>query len=295
MLTRRVLVVMAAGLFGCGGSGSDAVAPQTGTTASIAITPSAPVISVGAQLALQAQVHDADGRPMPGATVFWSSLDSGVVTVTSTGVVTGIAPGSTQVAASSAGESAVVPVKVVPVPVASVAIAPSAANVAVGGTVALTAVKYDATGHPLTGRQVVWASSAPQVAKVDTSGIVTGLTVGTAGITALSEGKSGTATVTVQSSPQLVPVANVQVSPATVTFHSNQVRTLTATVLDAKGKQLSGRTVTWASSDSTVVTVTATGALTATVSAASGGLFGITTISATCDGVSGTSTVTLIP
>ncbi len=86
-------------------------------------------------------------------------------------------------------------------PVAAVTVNPASASVGVGGTQPFTATLKDANGTPLTGRTVTWASSAPPVATVSASGLVTGVVAGTATITATSEGQSGTAALTVTASP----------------------------------------------------------------------------------------------
>ncbi|PYO44466.1 MAG: hypothetical protein DMD29_00320, partial [Gemmatimonadetes bacterium] len=86
-------------------------------------------------------------------------------------------------------------------PVASVTISPASASVVVGAVEQLTTTLKDAAGNVLTGRTVTWASSALGVATVSGSGLVTGLVVGTATITATSEGQSGTASITVTATP----------------------------------------------------------------------------------------------
>ena len=55
--------------------------------------------------------------------------------------------------------------------VVSVTVSPAAPSVAVGATVQLTATPTNAKGE---GRTVTWASSAPAVATVSGSGLVTG-------------------------------------------------------------------------------------------------------------------------
>src|SRR5256885_1782055 len=82
-------------------------------------------------------------------------------------------------------------------PVASVAVSPATASVQVGGTVQLTATPKDSTGSALSGRTVTWASGNAAVATVSGSGLVSAVAAGSATITATSEGKSGTASVTV--------------------------------------------------------------------------------------------------
>lgn len=272
-------------MLGCSGAASDTVSPSgNGAAAAIAITPSAPSVALGSQLALQAQVQDASGQSIPGATVFWSSSDTTVVSVSSAGVVTGRSIGTAQVAASTSGQSAVVPVTVAPVSVASLSVAPTTAILVVGGSAALQAVAYDASGAQLTGRTVTWASSAPQVATVDGSGNVTGVTAGTASITATCEGKTASAAITVA----LIPVAAVAVTPGSATLTTGQTASLAATVTDANGNVLSGRTVTWSSASNAVATVSAQG-LVAAIGA------GTTTITATSEGKTGTATIVVTP
>src|SRR6266849_2759675 len=86
------------------------------------------------------------------------------------------------------------------VPVAAVTLSLASANLTAGQTVQLTATPKDANGNPLSGRVITWTSSAAAVAAVSGSGLVTGVVVGSATITATSEGQSGTAAVTVTSS-----------------------------------------------------------------------------------------------
>jgi uncharacterized protein YjdB len=111
-----------------------------------------------------------------------------------------------------------------------------------GTTLQLTATPKDANGNPLTGRTVTWTSSDANIATVDANGLVTGNVVGgPVIITATSEGKSGTASITVTP----VPVATVDVSPPTASMVIGGTAQLTATPKDANGNPLTGRSVTW--------------------------------------------------
>jgi len=82
--------------------------------------------------------------------------------------------------------------------VASVAVTPDRASLAPNANVQLTATPKDASGNNLSGRSVTWASSSDAVATVSQAGLVTAVAAGSATITATSEGKSGTATITVK-------------------------------------------------------------------------------------------------
>src|SRR5207302_189021 len=138
-----------------------------------------------------------------------------------------------------------------PAAVASVDLTPASATVPVGQTVQLTAIPRDANGNALSGPTVTWTSSNTSVLTVSTSGLVSGITPGSATITATSEGKSGTASITVTN----VPVASVDVTPPTATVQAGQTVRLSATPRDANGPALSGRAVTWSSSNTSVATV----------------------------------------
>ena len=67
----------------------------------------------------------------------------------------------------------------------------------VGQTVQLSATTKDAAGNVLIGRTITWSSDDDSIATVSGTGLVTGEEVGSATITATSEGRSGTASVMV--------------------------------------------------------------------------------------------------
>lgn len=60
-------------------------------------------LEAGATAALTAQVIDANGQTLAGRTITWSSANPAIATVSSAGVVTGVAVGGTQITASVAG------------------------------------------------------------------------------------------------------------------------------------------------------------------------------------------------
>ena len=173
------------------------------------------------------------------------------------------------------------------VPVATVTVAPNPASVAVGATVQLTATLKDANGNTLTGRTVAWTTSNASHATVNSSsGLVSGVAVGTATITATSEGKSGTSAVTVVAGTP-APVATVTVTPNPASVAVGATVQLTATLKDANGNTLTGRTVAWTTSNASHATVNSSSGLVSGVAA------GSATITATSEGKSGTSAVTV--
>jgi len=181
-------------------------------------------------------------------------------------------------------EIRVAPPELPPDPVASVEVTPDSAGVAVGDSVQLAAATRNGGGEPLTGRAITWTSDDTEVATVSDAGLAIGVAPGSATVTATSEGKSGTAIITVIALPE--PVASVEVEPAAPTLAGGSTVQLTATPKDKTGQPLTGRTVTWASSAVDVATVSATGRV-------SGVAAGLAVITATSEGQPGTSSVTV--
>jgi hypothetical protein len=154
---------------------------------------------------LSATLRDANGNVLTGRTVAWASSATGVATVNGSGVVTGQGAGTATITATSEGKSGTAAVTVTVVPVATVSVTPSTLSLAVGQTGQLTATPRDANGNALSGRVITWTTSASGVATVSSGGVVTGVSDGTATITATSEGKSGTAAVTVEQGSAAYP------------------------------------------------------------------------------------------
>ncbi|MEP6689506.1 MAG: Ig-like domain-containing protein [Gemmatimonadaceae bacterium] len=92
--------------------------------------------------------------------------------------MTGVAAGTATITAASEGKSGTFAVTITPAPVASVTVSGPSTSVVKGATLQLTAVTKDAGGNTLTGRTIVWSSSATTITTVDAA---TGLVTGVAG------------------------------------------------------------------------------------------------------------------
>src|SRR6266568_2578368 len=258
------------------------VAGCTVPVASVSVSPASATVAAGQSVQLTATPKDANGTPLSGRTVTWSSNNTSVAIADVNGNVTALAPGSATITATSEGQSGTAAITVTNVPVASVTVTPASVSIQQGQTVQLTATPKDANGNALSGRVVTWSSSNPSVASVNTGGFVTSSAAGSATITAASEGQSGTSAITVTS----VPVATVSVSPASATVLAGQTVQLSATPKDVNGNPLTGRTITWSSSNTSVATVNSSGLVSCVVA-------GSATITATSEGQSGTSAITV--
>lgn len=166
-----------------------------------------------------------------------------------------------------------------------VTVTPPSSTVDVGQTQSFTATALDQDGQPMSGAgSPTWSSSDPSVATIDAAGTAKALKAGSTTISATIAGKSGSATLTVEAS-----VASVEVSPDSVSLAVGGSQAFTATPLDAAGQPLSGRAAaTWASSDPSVATISASGVVQAQKA-------GAATITATIEGHSGTARVVVTP
>jgi photosystem II stability/assembly factor-like uncharacterized protein len=84
-------------------------------------------------------------------------------------------------------------------PLAAITLTTTAVIVAPGETLAVTATPRDSAGTALSGLLVNWTSSAPSIATIDASGVVTAVAGGMATLTASIGGKSASVTITVRS------------------------------------------------------------------------------------------------
>jgi uncharacterized protein YjdB len=243
-------------------------------------------ISAGSSYQITPVAKDAAGNALPNRTFLWSSSDATVATVSQTGVVSGVSPGSAQISASSEGRTAVVGAIVLPQQVATVTVSLTPSSLAVGQTAQAVATLRDLSGNTLSGRQVAWTSSSPGVASVSASGVVSAAAAGTSTLTAASEGKSAavSVSVTAATAPRS-SIVTIGVSLVSANLSVGQTTQATATALDAVGNVLGGQSFTWTSSNSGVATVSSSGTVTAvgsgsaTITAAAQGIAGSTSMS----------------
>ena len=85
--------------------------------------------------------------------------------------------------------------------VARVTVTPQGAVVGVGRSMRLNVRVEDENGNPVSGKAVDWFTYDAAIAKVDNTGNVTGVSTGTALVTASVDGKRGSTSVTVNIPP----------------------------------------------------------------------------------------------
>jgi len=242
----------------------------------------------GGSKTLTVALSDKDGQAVAGRTVVFSSSNPAIATVNASGIVVGIAVGTVTISGVAYLDqvTGTATVTVVPVAVAQVAISPAGAQTVFQGlTLQLSATTRDAGGVILSGRPVNWTTSNPAVATVSASGVVTGGALGSAQITAESEGIASSVSVTV--SPR--PVATVGLTPNPGSVRVGSALQMSLDLRDANGNQLTtaGRAVVWDSSNRPVASVQ-DGVVT-------GFATGTATITVTVDGKPASAVVTVTP
>jgi uncharacterized protein YjdB len=183
----------------CGGGGGDTPPTEPPpTTATVELSSTTVALAPNGTSQLTATARASSGAVLSGRTFTWNSASPAIATVSPSGLVTGVTDGTTTITVSADGKSAVANVTV-RTAVASVTLTPATGELTVGGTPGqLTAAARDANNIVLTGRTFTWSTSSSAVATVSQTGLVTAVAAGTATITATSEGRSGTATITVR-------------------------------------------------------------------------------------------------
>src|SRR5207302_10204921 len=88
-----------------GQSGTSAITVVHMPVATVTVAPATASVQVGLTVQLTATTKDANGNTLTGRTVTWSSGNTGVATVSSSGLVTGVAAGSATITATSEGQS----------------------------------------------------------------------------------------------------------------------------------------------------------------------------------------------
>jgi Tol biopolymer transport system component len=282
---RLGMLLVAWVVMACGGDsavGPEPVPPPV-PVASVTVNPGQRNLVVGDRLPMAAVVKDASNRELHDRAVTWTSSNAAVATVSSTGEVEAKGAGTATITASSEGKDGSAQLTVALVPVAWVQVSPSIVTLEWNGSQQLSVGTFDAMGIELPGRTVTWISSNPAVASVDTTGKVTAHSMGIIYISAISEGRSDRAQVEVAR----VPVSQVVMTESVHYFEKGEGKLVAVRVEDALGRAVTDRSVTWSSSDQSILFVSADGF-------ASSLKTGTVTITATSEGKSATATAKVI-
>lgn len=145
-----------------------------------------------------------------------------------------------------------------PVYPTSISLEVGSSSVAIGGT---TSVEVSYTPSDTNVKNVTFSSNAASVATVSSEGIITGVTAGSARITATAEAaNSGSVSAYVDITVTAIAVTGVSVSPTSASLTVDQTQQLTATIAPSNA---TNKNVTWESDATSVASVSSSGLVTA--------------------------------
>lgn len=218
------------------------------------LNPGADAVAVGESAQINFTISPADAT---NQYVTWTSSDPSILTVNSSGTVTGVSPGTATITGVTLDNGLTVTkqITVLAVAVTGVAVSPSNTSMNVNSTLQLAANIVPANA---TNKNVSWSSSDETIATVDANGKVTALKRGNVVITAttLDGGKTGTSSIAVNN----IPITDLTLSSGLATIGVGSTLQVTGTLTPANATP---NTLTWASSDVSVATVDNTGLVTA--------------------------------
>ena len=170
--------------------------------------------------------------------------------------------------------------------VVSLKVTPASATIQVGQTQPLTVFGVRANGSEEEVPSATWSSSSPAIATVDGTGVVVGVADGLATITCNAAGHSATVSINV-GGVATKTLSAIAIAPATVSLDTGKTQALTVNGAYSDGSMADVTAMaTFASSASTVASVSSAGVVT-------GVLPGAATITATVSGKTATAAVTV--
>lgn len=162
----------------------------------ITLAPSSISVTLGSTAQVTASILPTNAS---NPSVAWISSNSTIATVSSTGVVTGVAAGIATITATSVAKASIkamgtVTVSDSSVKVASVSVSPTTASIIVGNNITLT---DSISPSNATNKSVIWKTSDSTIATVNSVGVITGKKAGTCTITVTTADGNYTATSTI--------------------------------------------------------------------------------------------------
>lgn len=267
-------------------SGSDLITVSGANLTSIAVTPPNPTLSNGATQQMTATGTYSDGSTQDiTSKVTWSGAKTGILNLSTTGLVTAQGPGSATITAASGSVSGSDTVTVSP-SLVSIAVTPASASVPKGETQQMTATgTYNDGSTQDISNKVTWTGAVSGVVQLSATGLVTAQGLGTATITATLGPISGATSLTVSAA---VPVS-IAVSPAgqTITVGAALQMHAVETLSDGTTRNITNA-ADWTSATPDIAKVSVSGLAIAAAA-------GTATIDVSYRSVNGSGTITVIP
>lgn len=298
-----LILLLSLGLSGCGG-GDDGGGSTIGPPATVELFPSSLSMEVGGVAQVAVTVKDAAGNLIFTSTPTYSSSNTAVVTISTSGLVcagtwdsltipvvcTPAAAGTSNLTATVGGITSNIVVASVHLHVDNITLSPASVDCkSQNGTQIFTATAFN-NGVDITSTvgTFSWLSSDGSVATIDVAGPATVpvLTANQAQIKAMNPGLANISASISSTNSTAAPF--ITCSPATISIHTTDAvpvtsfsiatgatKQLAADVVDTLGVTLTGLTLTWNSSQPAIASVSTAGLVTGVAP-------GVSVITASC-------------
>ncbi len=250
------------------------------SVSSISLDQQSGSLNIGSEKTIRATILPANAT---NKNINWSSSDSNVATVSAAGIIQAKNTGTANITATTedGNKTATFKVTVTPISVTSVSLPQSQGTLEINQTAQLTPTVLPANA---SNKNVKWTSSDATVVSVSSAGVLKALKSGSATITVETTDGNKTATYKV-TVPEIV-AQSVTLTSSSNTLEIGKTLQLTYNILPAN---TNNKTLTWASSNSNIATISSTGLIT-------GKAAGNVTITVTSsNGKKGTYTVQITP
>jgi uncharacterized protein YjdB len=230
--------------------------------ATVQLTADSGTLEIGSTSQLHLDIRDQSGNAIDpeDVTIEFTSNSATVATVSETGVVTPVGVGSAVITVDVGGVTDTVTLDII-AEISSIDVVDTELDLVSDETTTLDITVLDAEGDPVADPSITFTSSNASIVSVDGDGVLTAEGPGTATITVAGGGESDTITITVFAASSgglsvgensFTAVADEDIAIASMVF-----------VRDAGGVIIPDADLAFASTDAGVVTVDATGLLSA--------------------------------
>lgn len=202
-------------------------------------------------------------------TLTWKSSDSSIVSVNESGEVTALSVGNVIISVNCGEIYTFCEVNVIPVYAEKIILDKTDIEIHLDEEYKISAIIYP---ENTTYKELYWESDNPEIATVDSNGIITGKSIGITTITASCGEIKATCNVTVVP----VPVSSIKINSSEVDIYVGETINLKATIYP---ENATNKTLIWTSSNPYVATIDSVGNVKALHK-------GNTIITASCDNVS---------
>ncbi len=210
--------------------------PPASTVSTVEVSAPVKEAEVGEQVKISVVAKDASGKVVneEPSTYFAGPFDAAAAD--ENGNIKLVGPGQVIAGAIVGGKPGFTTITVRAPAVKTIEVSSLKTPLDAGSVIQLEAITRVASGDPRTGVSLKWTSSDPRIATVDAAGVITGVSPGTATITATSGSVNGTTTISVVRS---------NLRSLTVTASATTARTGDVVYFTAQGNPAAQLTPRW--------------------------------------------------